>query len=289
VTPFCSVVVPTYQRPQALARCLESLAELDYPRDRYEVVVVDDGGTSPPDVEAFRARLDLTVVAQPNAGPAAARNRGVESARGDLLAFTDDDCRPEPDWLRRLADGYVARPDEATGGRVVNALTRNPYAATAQLIADVGYRQNNEGPPDRAWFTTNNLAVPVAGFRELGGFDPAFRTAEDREFCTRWVKSGLRMSYDPDAVVRHENDLTLAGFARMNFAYGRGAHRYRASQRRRGREVPIEPDFYAALLRTAWERDRGARRARTTALLGLWHAANTAGYLWEASAAARRP
>jgi GT2 family glycosyltransferase len=160
------------------------------------------------------------------------------------------------------------------GGRTVNALLQNRLSSAAQLVIDVGYRQNNEGPESRRWFTTNNLAVPAAGFRAVGGFDPTFRTAEDRDFCSRWTAHGLRMSYEPRAVVEHAHDLTLASFARLHFDYGRGSLRSHGKQRRGGRPVRIEPSFYLALAREA-------RRARLLPPLLLWHAAHTVGFAWE--------
>jgi glycosyltransferase involved in cell wall biosynthesis len=281
--PFTSVVVPTHNRVPALRACLDSLAALDYPRERYEIVVVDDGGSAPLDglLDPLPEHLRVELVAQQRAGPAAARNAGVKRASGELLAFTDDDCRPRPDWLRHLAARFQAAPEEAVGGRTINALRSNLYSAAAQLVIDVGYRQNNEGPEDRRWFTTNNLAVPAAGFRTLGGFDPSFRTAEDRDFCSRWVQSGRRMSYEPRAVVDHAHPLGLESFLRMHFAYGRGSFRYRRAQRRRGRGVPLEPSFYLALARTAHaEADRRRRLALAGLVLG-WLVATTAGFAAE--------
>ncbi len=282
--PFCSIVVPTYRRPGRLRDCLESLSRLEYPRDRFEVIVVDDGGGVPlaPVIDAFRDRLDLTMVAQPRSGPAGARNAGVARARGEVLVFTDDDCRPRPDWLRRLAARHSARPDEAVGGRTVNALPDNPYSAVAQLVIDVGYRQSNSGPDTARFFATNNLAVPAAGFREVGGFDPAFRTSEDRDFCSRWVASGLRMSFEPDAVVEHAHPLALGSFSRLHFEYGRGAFRYHRGERQRAnRRVAIEPSYYAELARYPFRHERGGRAAGVAGLLLVWHLANTAGFLFE--------
>ena len=114
----------------------------------------------------------------------------------------------------------------------MNALAGNLCSAAAQLVIDVGYRQNNHGAADRRWFTTNNLAVAADGFRALGGFDPSYRTAEDRDFCSRWAESGRRLAYEPAAVVEHRNALGLFGFARLHFAYGRGAYRFHRDRRR---------------------------------------------------------
>jgi cellulose synthase/poly-beta-1,6-N-acetylglucosamine synthase-like glycosyltransferase len=272
-TPFCSVIVPTHGRPDQLGDCVEALRGLDYPRDRLEVIVVADG----PDkrvaaaVERFTGELDVELVSQPSAGPAAARNAGAALARGEILAFTDDDCAPAPDWLRRL----VARcsVDCAAGGRTVNGVAGNPYASTAQLIIDTGYASSRT-----AFFTTNNLVLPADGFRAVGGFDPEFRTSEDRDLCERWVSHGMRMAYVPEAVVLHFRDLGFWSFCRQHFSYGRGAFRFhRAYARRHGRRIRIEPSYYLALL--AQPLRRGG--AGLAALLILWHLANMAGFAWE--------
>jgi cellulose synthase/poly-beta-1,6-N-acetylglucosamine synthase-like glycosyltransferase len=127
--PACTVIVPTHSRPRQLAACLEALSRLDYPRDRYDVIVVDDEGSLPaaPVVEAFHSRLSVTLLVQKRAGPGGARNAGAGQARGDLLAFIDDDCRPAEDWLSQLAVGLRRSPSERSG--VVRS-TASPTTST---------------------------------------------------------------------------------------------------------------------------------------------------------------
>jgi GT2 family glycosyltransferase len=281
--PTFSVVVPTYRRPEPLAACLRSLAALDYPRDHFEVIVVDDGGGAPPTSgsEAVPAALDVRVIAQPHAGPATARNTGAARARGDYLAFTDDDCMPEAGWLRALAARVVAGADQAIGGRTVNALADNSYASATQLLLDYLYEWQAEHG-GAAFFASNNLAVPAALFRTRGGFDTGFPLAagEDREFCHRWARSGGRLVYAPDAVVRHRHHLTLAGFWRQHVNYGRGALRFHRLRTRaeggRGAGTPLS--FYLGLLAYPLGQSRGARRLTLTALLSLAQLATAAGY-----------
>jgi GT2 family glycosyltransferase len=280
---FCSVIVPTHGRPAQLGDCLEALGRLDYPRDRLEVIVVADGpdGRVAAAVERAAGRLQVELVSQPWAGPAAARNAGAARARGDILAFTDDDCAPTASWLRRLVERCSA--DCAAGGRTVNGVAGNPYASTAQLIIDVGYAHSRS-----AFFTTNNLVLPVDRFHAIGGFDPEFMTSEDRDLCERWVAGGMRMAYVPDAVVLHFRDLGFRSFLRQHFAYGRGAFRFhRAHLRRRGERVPIEPSYYRALVAEPFRR----RRPGLVALLLFWHLANTAGFVreWLASRSVEEP
>src|SRR5262249_55512081 len=111
--PLFSVIIPTYMRPQQLQDCLEGLACQNYPRDRYEVIVVDDGSPDMPEpvTTPFHARMQLRLLRAPHGGPAAARNAGAREAAGDLLAFTDDDCVPSSGWLQALAHGISCAPD----------------------------------------------------------------------------------------------------------------------------------------------------------------------------------
>ncbi|HVT87226.1 MAG TPA: glycosyltransferase, partial [Tepidisphaeraceae bacterium] len=106
--PTFSIVIPTYARPKELATCLASMSRLDYPRDRFEVIVVDDGSPQSPDgiVAPFEKQLDVRLVRQSNAGPAMARNTGVSAAKYDFIAFTDDDCTPRSNWLTALATQF---------------------------------------------------------------------------------------------------------------------------------------------------------------------------------------
>lgn len=272
----CSVVVPTRDRPEHLRSCLDGLAALDYPRERLQVIVVDDSGGS---ALVGPTALEVERVTTDRVGPAGARNAGVAHAEGEVLAFIDDDCLPRRDWLDRL----VARSEQdsmaAVGGRTINALHDSLCAEAAQLVIDVGYVQNSA--PERRWFTTNNLLVPAAGFRELGGFDATYRTAEDRDFCARWLDSGRQMTYEPAAVVGHSRRMGLTEFAAMHFAYGRGAFRFHRDRRRLGAPVAVEPSYYAALARAAFDPGSPSRTAALEGLLLVWHGANTAGFVYE--------
>jgi GT2 family glycosyltransferase len=289
--PFISVLVPTYERPAQLAALLAALARQDYPRARFEVVVVDDGSARAPESEVARAarEVDVRLDVQRNAGPSAARNRAASLARGEYFAFTDDDCEPEPAWLSSLARRLVETGRCAVGGRTVNAFESNLCAATSQLTTEVVYAYYNPDPSKARFFASNNLAVPAREFREAGGFDERFRWAEDREFCDRWLGLGFRMAYAPEAVVRHAHHLTLRTLWRQHFGYGRGAWNFHRGRSLSGAAGRFRPDltFYRKLL-TAPLGARPAGRGAALAALVVWsQAANTAGFLYERSRAAR--
>jgi glycosyltransferase involved in cell wall biosynthesis len=285
--PPLSVIVPTHERPGQLGDCLAAIAALDHPGDGLEVIVVDDGGSSPlkPVVDRFRGELAVTLIAQRRAGPAAARNAGAVAAGGDLLAFVDDDVVLDRGWTRAMLRQAVAEPGAAVGGRTVSLLSANPYAATSERIIELAYEYYNSSAAGPRFFAANNIAVPAAGFREIGGFDPAFRASEDRDFCDRWLESGRPLAYAADAVAGHAPPLSLRSFMRQQFGYGRGAFAYHRARFIRGRGLSgFSLSFNAMILREAV---RHLRRGelRRVALLTLWQLANLAGFSREAIAA----
>jgi glycosyltransferase involved in cell wall biosynthesis len=283
--PFFSIIIPTYNRRAELAACLQAFAHLHYPRNRYEVLVVDDGSKTTPDsiVTSFQNGLDVRLLRQPRAGPAAARNKGASQARGRFLAFTDDDCLPAPDWLETLAARFEKDSDRLIGGRTFNILSVNSYSIASQAILDVVYAYYNTDPDDARFFATNNLAFSSDRFRELGGFDASFMTSEDREFCDRWLHNNHRMTYAPEVIVYHAHKLTLATFLRQHFHYGRGAFRFHQTRKKRGAGgFRPDPKLYSRLLSYPFSREYDGRALRLLSSLVLSQAASAAGYVREA-------
>jgi GT2 family glycosyltransferase len=284
-----SVVVPTYERPALVARCLDALARQNFPREQFEVIVVDDGAARPlaeilPPVPDGLAPVIMRIA---NAGAGAARNAGAARARGRYLAFTDDDCRPSPDWLRMLDARLQVAPAHLIGGRTVNGLPSNHWATTSQAIVGMAYAFYNADPAAPRFFASNNIAVPADVFAAVGGFRAdGFRVAsEDRELCDRWRHAGQRLAYEPRAVVEHAHALGFAGFCRQHFRYGRGAMRYHQARaaRRSGRFRDDLP-FYLhlpRLLRIATRELAPGAVAHVVPRLLLWQLCNAAGYAYE--------
>ena len=237
-----SIIIPTYNRPESLRQCLQSITQIDYPCDCFEVIVVDDGSTVSLDkvIAPFQATITLKLITQSNAGPGKARNTGAKAAKGIILAFTDDDCQPASNWLRALAsyfrgDVQLAGLPMAIGGHTQNLLTQNVYSQASQSLVDYIYEQYNPDLENAGFFTSNNLAVLSAGFHSINGFKETFplAAAEDREFCDRWKAKGYRLMYAREALVGHAHKLTLRSFWQQQFNYGRGAfHFYQHSTQR---------------------------------------------------------
>lgn len=285
--PLISVVVPTHARPDALRACLESLAAVDYPRARFEVLVVDDGSPVAPEeaVAGVAARIDVTLLTKSRGGPASARNVGAARARGEILAFIDDDCMADPGWPAAIERRLGADPDLLIGGRIDNALPDNPFSSATQMIVTTAYEYHERHPGSVRTFTTSNLALARAHFEALGAFRTDFRRAgEDYDLCERWHAAGLRAAYAPEAVVRHAHPLSLRSFVRQHVGYGRGLMRCRryAARASGAALAPHRAGFYLALVRAPLAAERGRRGLVGAGLVALSQVATVAGAVREA-------
>jgi hypothetical protein len=193
MAPEVSVVIPTHRRETRLAFALDALAEQTLPPDRFEVVVVraddaDSMTTSPPS-------LDARFLSAGVANISAQRNAGWLAARAPLVAFTDDDCRPAPDWLERLlaaADGSDAILEGRTEPDPDESHLHYGIARTIHVIA-----------ADR-WYQTCNIAYPRDLLERLDGFDEELALhCEDTDLGLRAERLGARLVFVDEAVVRH--------------------------------------------------------------------------------------
>jgi GT2 family glycosyltransferase len=188
--------------------------------------------------------------------------------------------------LRRL-------PTAMIGGHVRNGLPENVFSSSSQLIVDMVYGYYNRDPDDAHFFATNNMVLPAAGFRELGGFDEHFGFAsEDRDFCARWRERGYAMVYEPTAVIEHMHALSLESFCRQHFAYGRGAVEFHGRAARRGaghfrEHLGFHRSLPSRVRRVLKGKGLGQAMVIVSPLL-LWQVANATGFFWE-RLAARRP
>jgi glycosyltransferase involved in cell wall biosynthesis len=282
--PEFSVIVPTFKRPRALGRLLAALSNLDYPRDRFEVIVVDDGSGDDvnPIVERFRGELDVAIMLQENTGPAGARNRGAAHAQGRYLAFIDDDCKPVPGWLKAYHNALESAPEAACGGPTENVLRMNLFSAATQKLADFLHGRNYPTAPNGAFFAANNLCVPRSGFLDAGGFDATMRFGEDREFCHRWTSLGKEFRYAPEARVGHSHQLGLWSFLRLHFRYGHGSGVFRRICAAKG--LPQARfnglSWYWKLVGAGQREDSGGRGLLLCGLLALSQVATAAGMAW---------
>jgi len=188
------VVVPTCDRPATLRAVMDRLAPGAQSLDasRYEVIVSDDGRREPAAQAVGASHPWARVVQGPRRGPAANRNAGVTAARGEWIAFTDDDTEPSAEWLAAFAKALAPGTDVYEGRTTCEGGFGSPlYQAPV----------NETG--GRLW--SCNFLVSVAAFHAVGGFDEEFRypNAEDQDLRERLLAAGYRMVFVRDAVVNH--------------------------------------------------------------------------------------
>jgi glycosyltransferase involved in cell wall biosynthesis len=196
-----SVVIPTYQRPPLLLRCVDAVMHQTFAREAYEIIVVSDGE----DAGTGRALAAMPVDRFPavqfyglpvKAGPAAARNFGLMLSQGDLVLFTDDDCIPEQHWLAAMWAAYERdrRPEVAFSGHTIVPIRQEPtdYEKNISQLAS-------------AEFITANCACTKKALIRVGGFDERFKMAwrEDSDLQFKFIEHRIPIIKVPDAIVTH--------------------------------------------------------------------------------------
>jgi glycosyltransferase involved in cell wall biosynthesis len=216
--PKISVIIPAYNAAATLPDCLTALrGQVNVPA-LFEILVVDDGSS---DCTAEVAqRFPVTLLQQPHAGPAAARNLGLQAAQGELIFFTDADCVPANDWLATMAHPFTE--EKVAGCKGIYATRQTELVARfVQLEYDVKYG---------AMATCNTIDfidTYSAGYRRstllaAGGFDPRFPGAsvEDAELAFRLSALGYQLVFNPAARVWHRHPHTLVGYLHRKARYG---------------------------------------------------------------------
>jgi GT2 family glycosyltransferase len=227
-----SVVVPILNAARTLPECLRALDAL-HPSPS-EIILVDNGSTdvSQALIQQFAREphaYQVRLVRAMERGASAARNAGVRVARGDIIAFTDADCTPAPDWLGRLLAAFDDREVGAVAGRVVG----NRGSTLLELFSTLYTLRLPKEPalhdkwtPLQGGYPTANLALRRCVLEALHGFDESVALyGEDYDLCARLYAEGWRLLYRPDAQVIHHHRTSLRSLLRQAYGFGLG-HAY---------------------------------------------------------------
>jgi glycosyltransferase involved in cell wall biosynthesis len=223
--PTASVIVPAWNAAPTLEACLTALrAQRDVP-GACEVIVVDDGSTDA--TAAIAAAQSVRLVQQPHLGAAAARNAGARSARGDILLFTDADCRPTPGWAAALLAPFADPVVSAAQGLLASD---QPQLVARLAQAEYDEKQARMLARGRVTFAdTASAAYRADVFHAAGGFRADLGAVEDTELAFRLAAAGHTLVMAPAAVVYHHHPATLADYARRKYRFGAwGARAYGA-------------------------------------------------------------
>lgn len=225
--PFVSVVVGIRNEEKFIGECIESLLNLDYPRNSYEIIIVD--GMSTDKTRDIVQKYPVKLLLNEKKNVAAARNLGVKNARGELVAFTDGDCKVDPQWLKALICEMREAPDEVVCfggpnlifdtdpvfGRVVG------YSQESFLGSGGSAQSKNSTKKHYVGSLPNcNAMYKKTAIQEVGGFDERFVVGQDGDLNYRIGKKGNRFLYIPEAQVLHHRRGTFKSFSIRMFKYG---------------------------------------------------------------------
>ena len=237
--PFLSVIIPVFNEGARLRLCLEALAAQIYPKDRYEVIVVDNGSDEPP-VWVGHEYPAVVFVEESRPGSYAARNRGIGLAKGEVFAFTDGDCIPDAYWLANGAKEVTADPSVGLVGGRVEFFFRDPeHPTVAELYDSVMYLNQREAVKVTGFAATANMFTSRSVLEHVGVFDPAVKSGGDREWGQRVRSRGYRLLYAEDAVVKHPARDTFAKISSRNIRVLGGHHELYAREGRARRWLQI--------------------------------------------------
>lgn len=215
--PKVSVVVASYNAARTLPACLDSLERLRYPD--YEVILVDDGSTDTTP-QIAQSHPGVRYLRQDNHGLSVARNTGIAAAKGEVVAFTDADCRADEDWLHYLVGDLLAHDFVGIGGH--NFLPPDDSLIAAAVLV-------SPGGPTHVMLTDReaehvpgcNMAFYKWALDEIGGFDPVFRKAgDDVDVCWRLQERGHRIGFSPAGFVWHYRRSTVPAYLKQQGGYG---------------------------------------------------------------------
>ena len=226
--PFVSVIVPVLNGEETIRDCLVSVLRADYPPERREILVVDNGSTDRT-AEIIKS-LPVNYLREERRGAAAARNRGIDASTGEILAFTDADCVVTTGWLRELVEGLG---DQGAAGIEGEIIVYPDGAPAARYAARVGSHTHgaNLNSPLSPFVDTANVAFHREVFRRIGRFDTRFWAAgfEDIDLSWRILRErDLDLRHNPKAVVFHRPRTTTWRFLSQHVGYGRNVEILRA-------------------------------------------------------------
>lgn len=258
-TPKVSVIVCSYRGSATLVPCLDTITALDYPD--FEVIVVNDGcdGRVAEIAAGFEGVLSI---ATPHEGLGAARNTGARAASGDILAYTDDDCIVERDWLRWIVHEF--QRDPAIGAAGGPNLPPPPENAVRARVAAA------PGGPSHVLLTDRraehlpgcNFAVRREAFEKIGGFNPIFRAAgDDVDFCWRLLSAGYPLGFSAPAFVWHYRRFSYRAYLKQQIGYGKAEALL----------MPVHPDRFRGVGGAVWEGQVYVKRRRFGAIVYHGH------------------
>lgn len=244
---FVTVIIPVYNDQNGLSACLNALNAQTWPKDRFEVIVVDNNSSSPIRLDqAFSDFARIVICRTP--GSYAARNAGVAASHGKILAFSDADCQPDPNWIETGLRALLQEKERCIIGGEVSFIKHEKLTPVEQYQHLVGFQQF-ENIEKLGFTATANLFVSRSQFQRIGPFNEKLLSGGDREWSWRAAKVGFAVKYAPDAIVRTPARKSLSAAIRQARRVEGGRRALRRIQHEHIHRLSINP--YRSTLQSA--------------------------------------
>jgi glycosyltransferase involved in cell wall biosynthesis len=215
-----SVVIPVFNAAATIGLAIEAVLRQDY-SGKIDLIIVDDGSTdqTPEILKRWGNDPRVTIVTQPNAGPAAARNKGAARAWGEVILFTDSDCVPHVDWIAKMLSPFVDPGIAAVAGSYGIA---NPQVRLARCVHQEILFRHRRMPFYPRVFGSYNVAIRKKVWEEVGGFDEGFLHAsgEDNDLSYQVLAKGWRIYFEKSALVDHFHPVRLRRYLYEQYRHG---------------------------------------------------------------------
>lgn len=234
-----SVIVPVYNDLERLDMCLKALLGQTYPQSLYEIIVVDNGSDVSP-CRIVQKYSPARLVSCNIPGSYNARNEGINYAQGEILAFTDADCIPEPEWIEHGV--HALQNNEKTGlvgGRIRFFFQNTHKPRIIEIYDSITYLQQHDAIYNCKFAATANAFTWKWVMHQVGYFNTSYKSAGDRDWGERVARAGLTLIYAPDSVVLHPARESFAQLHKRNLRIHGGHHQLHAQERGKMRTAEL--------------------------------------------------
>jgi len=220
--PFITIIIPVRNRPNEIYDCLTSLAKLDYPPEKLEIIVIDDASddSTPEVVSGFPVKL---IKNSDRMQASYSRNLAAKEAKGEILAFLDSDCMADPLWLKELVPAFIDEANGVVGGKVDSWFDKRSLDRYEKVSSSLNMGERSKSSKEDGNFfylPTCNLLVKKDIFLMLGGFNIKMTLGEDVDFCWRLKNRGFEIEYRPVGIIFHKHRNKTGAFFVRRFQYG---------------------------------------------------------------------
>ncbi len=209
-----SIVIPAYNSATTISYLIEACLNQSV---KSEIIIVDDGSTD--NTADIIKNYPVQYIYQNNSGPGAARNTGWQAAAGDIICFTDSDCVPETDWVKKILGKYTSEDIGAAGGSYD---IQNKESLLAECIHEEILQRHDKIPAETNFLGSFNVSYRKNVLEKVGGFNGSFRTAsgEDNDLAYRVKKAGFKLIFDKNIKVGHYHQSKLSKYLKEQYRHG---------------------------------------------------------------------